>query len=47
MPFEASGKRTAEAIPNAQTHVIEGGPHGVLASHKDEWNEAVLRFLAS
>ncbi|WIE75248.1 alpha/beta hydrolase [Curtobacterium sp. MCSS17_007] len=47
VPFEASGKRTAEAIPNAQTHVIEGGPHGVLASHKDEWNEAVLRFLAS
>jgi len=47
VPFEVSGKRTAAAIPNAQTHVIEGGPHGVLASHKDEWNEAVLRFLAS
>lgn len=47
VPFEASGKRTAEAIPDAQTHLIEGGPHGVLVSHRDEWNEAVLRFLAS
>jgi len=47
VPFEVSGQRTAAAIPNAQTHVIEGGPHGVLASHKDEWNETVLRFLAS
>jgi non-heme chloroperoxidase len=47
VPFEVSGQRTAAAIPNAQTHVIEGGPHGVLASHRDEWNEAVLRFLAS
>ena len=47
VPFEVSGKRTAAAIPNAQTHVIEGGPHGVLASHRDEWNAAVLRFLAS
>lgn len=46
VPFEVSGKRTAEAIPNAELHVIEGGPHGVLASHRDEWNQAVLRFLA-
>ena len=46
VPFEVSGKRTAEAIPGSEVVVIEGGPHGVNASHPDQWNAAVLEFLA-
>ncbi len=44
--FEASGKRTAESIENSELVVIEGGPHGVNASHADQFNQALLEFLA-
>ncbi|MBK5247961.1 MAG: alpha/beta hydrolase [Actinomycetales bacterium] len=47
VPFEVSGKRSAESIPGSTLHVIEGGPHGVNASHAEEWNRVVLEFLAS
>ncbi|NII49849.1 alpha/beta fold hydrolase [Frigoribacterium endophyticum] len=46
VPFEVSGKRTHEAIAGSELVVIEGGPHGVTVSHKDEWNRHVLAFLA-
>ncbi|KQQ27877.1 MULTISPECIES: alpha/beta fold hydrolase [unclassified Frondihabitans] len=46
VPFEVSGKRTHEAVANSELVVIEGAPHGVTVSHKDEWNEHVLAFLA-
>lgn len=47
VPFEVSGKRSAESIAGASLHVVEGGPHGVNASHAEEWNRVVLDFLAS
>ena len=46
VPFEVSGKRTHEAIAGSELVVIEGAPHGVTVSHKDEWNQHVLAFLA-
>lgn len=46
VPFEASGKRSAETIKGAKLHVIEGGPHGMTTSHADEFNAALLEFLA-
>ncbi len=46
VPFEVSGKRTAETIPGAELVVIEGGPHGVNLSHAAQFNEALIRFLA-
>lgn len=46
VPFEVSGKRTHEAIPNSQLVLIEGAPHGVTVTHRDEWNQQVLAFLA-
>lgn len=46
VPFEVSGKRTHEAIATSELVLIEGGPHGLTVSHKDEWNEHVLAFLA-
>jgi len=46
VPFEVSGKRSAELIPGAQLHVVEGGPHGINASHPEEFNRVLLEFLA-
>ncbi|MEH3055319.1 MAG: alpha/beta hydrolase [Patulibacter minatonensis] len=45
VPFEVSGKRSAEEIEGAKLHVIEGGPHGINASHADEFNRVLLKFL--
>ncbi|PRY53422.1 pimeloyl-ACP methyl ester carboxylesterase [Knoellia remsis] len=47
VPFEGSGKRTHEAIPGSRLVVIADGPHGVNVSHADEFNEALLDFLAT
>ncbi|MGI8522824.1 MAG: alpha/beta fold hydrolase [Nocardioides sp.] len=46
VPFEASGKRTAEAVKGAELHVVEGGPHGINASHAQEFNDTLIAFLA-
>jgi len=45
VPFEGSGKRTHEAIPQSELHVIKGGPHGINASHADEFNKVLIDFL--
>jgi non-heme chloroperoxidase len=45
VPFEVSGKRSAEAIADATLVVIEGAPHGFNVSHRDEFNTALLDFL--
>lgn len=45
VPIELSGKRTHEAIPNSQFVIIEGGPHGMNATHAKEFNAALLNFL--
>ncbi len=45
VPFEVSGKRSAAALPGAELVLIEGGPHGLNASHADEFNRALLAFL--
>ena len=46
VPFEVSGKRSAESITDSDLVVIEGGPHGINASHAEEFNQALLAFLA-
>ena len=46
VPFEGSGARTHAAIAGSELVLIEGGPHGVNVSHAEEWNRAVLEFLA-
>lgn len=45
VPFEGSGKRTHESVPGSQLVVIPGGPHGINASHPEEFNTALLKFL--
>jgi non-heme chloroperoxidase len=44
--FAGSGKRTHEAIEGSELHLIAGAPHGCNVSHADEWNTALLEFLA-
>lgn len=46
VPLEGSGQRTHDAIAGSELVVIDGAPHGVTVSHADEWNRAVLEFLA-
>jgi non-heme chloroperoxidase len=45
VPFEVSGKRTAEAVEDSRTVVVAGGPHGFNATHADEFNQALVEFL--
>ena len=47
VPFEVSGQRAHAAIPGSRLALIEGGPHGVNATHAEEFNAALLDFLAS
>lgn len=46
VPLEGSGARTASAIETASLTVIPGAGHGLLSSHPNEVNEALLAFLA-
>ena len=46
VPFEGSGQRTQEAISGSALHLIAGAPHGLNVSHADEFNQALLGFLA-
>ncbi|RRO24093.1 alpha/beta fold hydrolase [Flavobacteriaceae bacterium 14752] len=45
VPFEVSGKKAHEAIPNAELSLIENGPHGLSFTHPNELNEAIIEFL--
>ena len=46
VPFEVSGKRSAQAIANAELVVVKDAPHGFNASHANEFNGHLVRFLA-
>lgn len=46
VPIEVSGRRSAEAIADATLVVVEGAPHGFNVSHAEEFNAALLEFLA-
>ena len=47
VPFEVSGKRSAKAIPGAKLVLIKGGPHGMNVTHAEEYNRALVDFIAS
>ncbi|MDO5094617.1 MAG: alpha/beta hydrolase [Propionibacteriaceae bacterium] len=46
VPLAKSSVRLAEFVPDSRLLVIEGGPHGINVSHAEQWNRAVLDFLA-
>jgi len=45
VPFEISGKRSHETIEGSSLVLIEGGPHGINATHAEQFNRALLDFL--
>ena len=47
VPFEVSGKRSAELIKDSSLHVVQGGPHGINATHVEEFNSTLIDFLNS
>ena len=47
VPIDVSGKRTADMVDGAELVTIENGPHGILDSHTDEFNRALLAFLGN
>jgi pimeloyl-ACP methyl ester carboxylesterase len=46
LPIEATGDRLHQALPGSHYTVIEGGPHGLLWTHANEVDAALLTFLA-
>lgn len=46
VPLEVSGQRTHESVPGSELVVVEGGPHGLNVSHREQFNSAVLDFLS-
>ena len=45
VPLAGSGQRTHEAVTSELT-VIAGAPHGLHLSHTEQFNHALLDFLA-
>ena len=45
VPFEVSGSRTHQMLAGSELRVLPGGPHGIFASHTEEFNAAVLEFV--
>ncbi|MFC3495961.1 alpha/beta fold hydrolase [Glycomyces rhizosphaerae] len=45
LPIDATGRRFHAAFPEADYVEVEGAPHGLLWTHAEEVNEALLKFL--
>lgn len=45
VPLAISGQRTHQAVRGSRIVVVEGGPHGLLWTHSEEVNAALLDFL--
>ncbi|MBC7750907.1 MAG: alpha/beta hydrolase [Candidatus Saccharibacteria bacterium] len=46
VPIEASALRMQSAVKHAVLVVIEGAPHGLIWTHAEQVNSALLKFLA-
>ncbi|MFC6022694.1 alpha/beta fold hydrolase [Plantactinospora solaniradicis] len=46
LPIDATGRPFHKALPSADYVEIDGAPHGLLWTHADEVNKALLAFLA-
>jgi len=46
VPFEGSGRLTHATINHSELHTVANGVHGINASHTDEFNSALIEFLA-
>lgn len=46
VPFEVSGRRSHELIAGSQLVLLEGAPHGCNVRNAEQFNAALLSFLA-
>lgn len=46
VPFEISGKRTAELVKGSRLLTIDGAPHGLIWTHSEQVNKELLDFLS-
>ncbi|MGR6973632.1 alpha/beta fold hydrolase [Streptomyces cynarae] len=46
LPIDATARPFHKALPSADYVEVEGAPHGLLWTHADEVNKALLAFLA-
>ena len=46
LPIDATARRFTKALPEADYVEIEGAPHGLLWTHAEEVNEALLAFVS-
>ncbi|MFG2371202.1 alpha/beta fold hydrolase [Streptomyces sp. NPDC048504] len=47
LPIDATGRQFTKAVPDAQYVEIDDAPHGLLWTHADQVNAALVDFLAS
>lgn len=47
LPIDATGRQFTKAVPDAQYVEIDDAPHGLLWTHADQVNTALVDFLAS
>lgn len=45
VPIDSSGRQTAKLVPTAKVIEYDGGPHGLLATHKVEVTRDLIAFL--
>jgi non-heme chloroperoxidase len=45
VPLDDSGRQQARLIARATLKIYQGGPHGLVTTHKDEVNEDLLAFI--
>ena len=46
VPIAISGNRSAKLIKDAQYKVYKGAPHGLMATHQQQFNEDLLEFAS-
>ena len=47
VPIETAGDQAAELIPHAKYSKLEGAPHGLNVTHKDQLNKLLLDFVGT
>lgn len=47
VPTEIGGRKSKDLIPNAKYEVIKNAPHGLVFTHKKEFNKILIDFLKS
>ena len=46
VPVEVSGRKTHEEVDGSELVIVADGPHGIITSHPEEFNAALVGFLS-